>query len=49
MTKQKSFLQEKFQEEIIGRKLFKTDINTISDQDFIIIVIIIIAGLEKRI
>ena len=49
MTKWKNSPQKKFQEEMTARELFKTDINNISDQEFRIIVIKLIAGLEKSI
>ena len=47
--KWKNSPQEKFQKEMTARELLKTDINNISDQEFRIIVIRLIAGLEKSI
>ena len=49
MMKQKNSPQKKFQEEVIARELLKTYINNTLDQDFRIIVIKLIAGLEKSI
>ena len=49
MVKWKNSPQKKFQEEMTARELLKTDINNISDQEFRIIVIRLIAGLEKNI
>ena len=49
MTKQKNSPQKKFQEEMTARELLKTDRNSISEQEFRIIVIVLIAGLEKNI
>ena len=47
--KRKNSPQKKFQEEMTPRELLKTDINNISDQEFRIIVIRLIAGFEKSI
>ena len=47
MMKQKNS-QKKFQEEMTARELLKTYINNISDQEFRIIVLRLITGLEKR-
>ena len=47
MTKRKNSPQKKFQEEMTARELLKTDLNNISEQEFRIIVIILITGLEK--
>ena len=49
MMKWKNSPQKKFQEEMTARKLLKTYINNISDQEFRIIAIKLIAGLEKSI
>ena len=49
MTKQKNSLQKKFQEEMTAKELIKTDINSITEQEFRIRVIRLIAGLEKSI
>ena len=49
MTKWKNFPQKKFQEEMTARELFKTDINNISEQEFRITVIKLIAELVKHI
>ena len=49
MTKQKNSPQKKFQEEMTAKELIKTDINNITEQEFRIIVIRLIAGLEKSI
>ena len=46
--KWKNFPQKKFQEEMTAKKFIKTDINSIADQEFRIIVIRLIAGLEKK-
>ena len=48
MMKQKNSPQKKFQVEMTAKELIKTDIN-ISDQEFSIIVLRLIAGLEKSI
>ena len=48
MMKWKNFPQKKFQEEMTAKELFKTDINNITEQEFRIIVIRLIAGLEKK-
>ena len=49
MMKWKNSPQKKLQEEITAKKLIKTDINNITEQEFSIIVIKLIAGLEKSI
>ena len=41
--------QKKFQEEMTAKELLKTDINNMTEQKFRIIVIRLIAGLEKSI
>ena len=41
--------QKKFQEEMTAKELLKTDTNNITDQEFRIIVIRLITGLEKSI
>ena len=41
--------QKKFQEEMTAKELIKTDINNITEQEFRIIVIRLITGLEKSI
>ena len=48
MTKQKNS-QEKFKEEMTTKEWIKTDINNITEQEFRIIVIRLITGLEKSI
>ena len=47
--KWKNSPQKKFQEEMTARELLKTDINNISNQQFRIIIIRLIAELEKNI
>ena len=47
MTKQSNSPQKKVQEEMTARELFKTDINNVSEQEFRITVLRLIAGLEK--
>ena len=49
MTQWKNSPQKKFQEQMTVRELLKTDRNDISEQEFRIIVIRLIAGLEKSI
>ena len=49
MIKWKNSLENKFQKEMTSGELLKTDINNISEQEFRIIVIRLIAGLEKSI
>ena len=49
MTKQKNSPQKKFQEEVTAKELIKTDISNTTEQEFRIIVIKLIAGLEKSI
>ena len=49
MLKQKNSLQKKFQEEMVAKELIKTDINNITEQEFRILVIRLITGLEKSI
>ena len=49
ITKGKNSPQKKFQEETTARELTKTDINNISDQEFRIMVIRLITGIEKSI
>ena len=46
--KQKNSPQKKFQEEMTAKEFLKTDINNICEQEFRIIVIRLIAGLEKK-
>ena len=48
MMKRKNSHQKKLQEEMTARELLKTDINNITKQAFRIIVIRLIAGLEKK-
>ena len=47
--KRKNFPQKKFQEEMTVKELIKKDISNITEQEFRIIVIKLIAGLEKSI
>ena len=49
IMKQKNSPQKKFQEEMATKELIKTDINSITEQEFKIIVIKLIAGLGKSI
>ena len=49
MTKQKNSPQKKFQEVVTASELIKTDFSNITEQEFRIIVIKLIAGLEKSI
>ena len=49
MMKQKNSPQKNFQEKMTAKELLKTDIHNISDQEFRIKVIRLIAGLEKSI
>ncbi|KAF0881033.1 LORF1 protein, partial [Crocuta crocuta] len=49
MMKRKSSPPKKFQEELTANELLKTDISSINEQDFRIIIIKLIAGLEKNI
>ncbi|KAF0882014.1 LORF1 protein, partial [Crocuta crocuta] len=49
MTKRKTSPPKKFQEELTANELLKTDINSINEQDFRIIIIKLMAGLEKNI
>ena len=49
MIKQKNSPQKKFQEEMTAKELVKTDIKNITEQEFRIIVIRLITGLEKSI
>ena len=49
MMKQKNSPQKKFQEEMTAKELIKTDINNITEQEFRITVIRLIAGLGKSI
>ena len=49
MMKQKDSPQNKFQEEMTAKELITTDINNITEQEFRIIVIRLISGLEKSI
>ena len=49
MTKWKNSPQKKFQEEMTARELLKRDINNIYEHEFRIIVIRLVAGLEKSI
>ena len=44
--KQKNSPQKKFQEEMTAKELIKTDTNNIFEQEFRILVIRLIAGLE---
>ena len=48
MMKWKNSPQKKFQGEMTAKELLKTAINNISDQEFRIIVLRLITGLEKR-
>ena len=48
MMKQKNSPQKNFQEEMTAKELIKTDINNITEQEFRIIVIRLIAVLEKK-
>ena len=47
MMKWKNSPQKKFQEEMTAKELTKTDTNNITEEEFIIIVIRLIAGLGK--
>ncbi|KAF0887421.1 LORF1 protein, partial [Crocuta crocuta] len=49
MTKRKTSPPKKLQEEMTANELLKTDISSISEQDFRIIMVKLIAGLEKNI
>ena len=49
MTKQKNSLQKKLQEVATANELIKNDLSNIMEHEFRIIVIKLIAGLEKRI
>ena len=49
MTKQKNSPQKKLQEVATANKLIKNDLSNIIEQEFRIIVIKLIAGLEKSI
>ena len=49
MTKWKNSPQKKFQEVATANKLIKTDLSNITEQEFRVIVIKLIAGLEKSI
>ena len=49
MMKQKTLPRKKLQEVVTSNKLIKTDISNIKEQEFRIIVIKLIAGLEKSI
>ena len=49
MTKQKNSPQKKFQEEMTAKELLKTDINNITKQEFRIVIIGLIAEVEKSI
>ena len=46
--KQKNSPQKKIQEEMTAKELLKTDTNNITEQEFRIIVIRLITGLEKK-
>ena len=46
--KWKNSPQKKFQKEMTARELLKTDISNITEHEFGIIVIRLIAGLEKK-
>ena len=46
--KQKNAPQKKFQEALTIEELIKTDLSNITEQEFRIIVIKLIGGLEKR-
>ena len=48
MVKRKEIPQKKFQEVATANKLIKTDLSNITEQEFRIIVIKLIAGIEKR-
>ena len=47
MMKRKNSPQKKFQEEVTAKELIKTDLSNITEQEFRIRVIKLIAGLEK--
>ena len=49
MTRRKNFPQKKFQEVETANELMKTDLRNITEQEFSIIVIKLITGLEKSI
>ena len=49
MMKRKNSPQKKFQDQMTAKELLKTDINNITEQEFRIIVIRLIAWLEKSI
>ena len=49
MMKWKNSPQKKLQEVVTANKLIKTDLSNITEQEFRIIVIKLIAGLEKSI
>ncbi|KAF0873254.1 LORF1 protein, partial [Crocuta crocuta] len=49
MTKRKTSPPKKLQEEMTANELLKTDISSITEQDFRIIMVKLIAGLEKNI
>ena len=49
MTKRENFPQKKFQEVETANELMKTDLSNITEQEFRIIVIKLIAGLENSI
>ena len=48
MTKQENCPQKKIQKEMTAKELIKTDINNITEQEFRVIVIWLITGLEKK-
>ena len=47
--KQKNSPQKKFQEEMTAKELIKTNVNNITDQEFIVVIIRLIALLETSI
>ena len=49
MTKRKNFPQKKLQEVVTANKLIKNNLSNIAENEFKIIVIKLIAGLEKSI
>ena len=49
MTKRKNYPQKKLQEVATANELIKTDLSNITEQEFRIIVIKLIAGLEESI
>ena len=49
MMKWKNYPQKKFQEEMTAKELIKTNVNNITDQEFIVVIIRLIALLETSI